>query len=212
MVLAHSDTIEQLVDAAIRRKRIPRDNRNNRNNSPKAIAEARAEARAEAIASATLRAYELARETTEDFEHHLRFVLSRELRRGNARSTNPLDHVKVFLDHQAPKNKIKLHMDEPGEAGDEFIDEVTTDEVLGISHADADATSAIPPNATDKIGLPESLETRINRVLPKPYRAVARLRFVEHLPIKDIARKTRRTEHWLDRFIPWIEKRLNEAA
>lgn len=224
MVFDHSEAIKELAIAATGRKRLLPDNRDNRNNSAKAIAEAREEAIAELIAWGTLRAYELALTTTGDFDRHLRFVLSREFRRGNARSTNPLDHAKVFLDSQSPKNKTKPHMDEPDIAGDEFIDEITTEDVVSVGRTDSDEDGAgavavpsteikaVPSTAIEPVGLPESLETRINRVLEKPYRAVARLRFGKRLSIEEIAEKTGRKVHWLKRYLPRIEQRLDEEG
>jgi hypothetical protein len=173
MVEAHESTIAELVGAEIKRKktfgeRVP------------------SHVREEMIATQTLRAFELAQSTTGDFEHHLRFVLSRELRRGNGRSPDLMDRsfgIDLDDDQMSEGKREKLLKKEMAPAEPEF---------------ESESTPAVRP---------PDLASCIDQ-LPGKYRVVARLTFVEHRPLWYVAWKTKRSPLWLKRHITVLRKIL----
>jgi hypothetical protein len=174
MVETHASTIAELVGAEIKRQKILGEH-------------VPAHIREEMLAAQTLRAFELAQSTTGDFEHHLRFVLSRELRRGDARSPDLMDRafgINLDDDKMSESKREKLLKKEMPAPEPEF------------------------ESAQAPVDRPPDLASCIDQ-LPGKYRVVARLTFVEHRPLWYVAWKTKRSPLWLKRHITVLRKILD---
>lgn len=173
MVEAHKSTIAELVGAEIKRRRSAGEY------VPVDLYE-------EMIAEQTMRAFELAKTTTGNFQHHLRFVLSRELRRGDGRSLDLLDRgFGIDLD-------------------DDKMSESKRENLLNNEMPATEAEFESAPVPADR---PPDLASCIDQ-LPGKYRVVARLTFVEHRPLWYVAWKTKRSRLWLKRHITALRKIL----